>query len=67
MKINEIAASWDRAKVSLGAGLHPIESWNRAIRSPNRRVLERSAAEAVACKYLEYMHGSSLKIDHKTP
>ena len=29
-----------------------IESWNRAIRSSNRRVLETSAAEAVACKKL---------------
>jgi hypothetical protein len=45
MKIDEIAASWDRVKVSKGAGP----------RCPSHRVIESSssrssAAEAVACK-----------------
>ena len=39
MEVDETAASWDLVK-----------SRNRAIESSNHRVLERSAAEAVACK-----------------
>ena len=63
MKTYEITTSWDRVKISLRAtGDQPemksqpagqptnIESWNRASESSNHRVLERSAAEAIACK-----------------
>ena len=50
IEIDVIAASWDRAEIYLGAGLRPIESWNRAILSLNNRGLERPAAESVACK-----------------
>ena len=47
--------------------LHPIESWNRSIRSSNHRVLERSAAEAVLAGVLsprvEFPRLTSFRID----
>ena len=70
MKTHKIAASWDRVKVSLGATSQleiesqpagqptNIESGNRAIESSNHRELERSAEEAVACKYMHQASGN---------